>query len=253
MSQQIIKKVIVLFFIALVSSGTEAVESTNLIVPIGEQVSGMPVLQNPGKFKLPINARKSGACGWVDLEFDVSKKGKVKQPKVIMSSHSYFESSAIRGVKRFLYKPAVDHKGLKTSFKAMRTRVFYIFKEGCEEITTDIASNYLATHCLKIDFNKTAMRANQVDYYVKNICAYPVIAAACISGDIRGVATCASQFILEPKKRKWLKYGFTVTERTKVSKKAFACKLDKQKNIRMVDVDIDRLRGTLSAACQATL
>jgi TonB family protein len=252
MSQQFIKKVIILFLITLVSSRAEAVESTTLM-PIGEPVSGMPVLQYTSKFKVPVKARKSGACGWVDLEFDVSKKGKVKQPKVISSSHSYFESSAIKGIKRVFYKPAVDHLGLKTSFKAMRVRVSYFLKEGCEEIFPDKASNYVATHCLKIHYNRSATRDDQVDYYVKNTCSYPVIAAACISGDLRGVGTCKYHLTLEPKKRRWLKFGFIVTARTKVSKQGFACKLDKQKNIRMVDVDIHKFRGTLTAACRGPM
>jgi TonB family protein len=249
MSHQFIKKFIVLFLITLASSGTAAVESTTLI-PIGGLTSGMPVLSYSSEFKVPIKARKMGTCGWVDLEFNVSRKGKVKQPKVVSSSHSYFEKSAIKGIKRVFYKPAVDDQGLNTSFKAMRARVSYFLKEGCKQVFPDKASNYVATHCLKIDFNSASFYDKQIDYYVKNTCSYPVIGAACISGNTKQVGTCAYQFILEPKKRRWLKFGLRVTEKTKISKQAFACKLDKQKSIRMVDVNIHKFRGTLTATCR---
>jgi protein TonB len=55
----------------------------------------------------PHRARANGIEGWVDLEFTITATGTVTDVKVIASSHKMFETTAVRAIQKFKYRPRI--------------------------------------------------------------------------------------------------------------------------------------------------
>lgn len=55
----------------------------------------------------PHRARASGIEGWVDLQFTITAMGTVTDVKVIASSHQIFETTAVRAIQKFKYRPRI--------------------------------------------------------------------------------------------------------------------------------------------------
>ncbi len=65
----------------------------------------MPIVQVAPNY--PRRAQMRGLEGYVTLEFTVTRQGTVRDPRVIESSNTVFDSSAIDAVMRFRYRPRV--------------------------------------------------------------------------------------------------------------------------------------------------
>lgn len=57
----------------------------------------------------PEQALDDGISGNVTIGFSVTKKGKVRRPRVVDSSDPVFEKAALVAVRKFLYKPRVEN------------------------------------------------------------------------------------------------------------------------------------------------
>lgn len=71
--------------------------------------------------QFPPRMAARGISGYVDVIFDVLPSGSVSNVEVIASSHSGFESAAIRAAERFRYQPAVID-GVPQTTSGMRYR-----------------------------------------------------------------------------------------------------------------------------------
>ena len=69
--------------------------------------SAIPVLKFSPYY--PKDALDKGLEGWVLVEFDVKKNGRVSGVSVVESSDSLFEKPAIRSAKKNLYLPAIKN------------------------------------------------------------------------------------------------------------------------------------------------
>lgn len=65
----------------------------------------MPIVQVAPNY--PRRAQMRGLEGYVTLEFTVTRQGTVRDPRVIDSSNTIFDSAAIDAVMRFRYRPRV--------------------------------------------------------------------------------------------------------------------------------------------------
>ncbi len=65
----------------------------------------MPIVQVAPNY--PRRAQTRGLEGYVTLEFTVTRQGTVRDPRVVDSSNSVFDSAAIDAVMRFRYRPRV--------------------------------------------------------------------------------------------------------------------------------------------------
>ena len=65
----------------------------------------MPIVQVAPNY--PRRAQMRGLEGYVTLEFTVTRQGTVRDPRVIESSNSVFDSAAVDAVMRFRYRPRV--------------------------------------------------------------------------------------------------------------------------------------------------
>jgi len=63
----------------------------------------IPLVRVPPMY--PRRALKRGIEGWVMLEFTITATGSVKDVRVYESSHSVFESSAVRALEKFKFRP----------------------------------------------------------------------------------------------------------------------------------------------------
>ena len=59
--------------------------------------------------KYPRRAQERGIEGKVLVEYDVDVGGKVINPKVIWSEHEVFDSSALKTVSSWVFKPALEN------------------------------------------------------------------------------------------------------------------------------------------------
>jgi periplasmic protein TonB len=64
-----------------------------------------PIVRVPPQY--PPRAAQQGLEGYVVVEFTIDLDGSVKNPKVVESSSSVFESSAMRTVLRWKYRPQI--------------------------------------------------------------------------------------------------------------------------------------------------
>lgn len=57
----------------------------------------------------PMEARSSGLSGTVLVEFIVDERGHVHEPRVVRSSNSVFEDSALRGIAKWKFEPGLKN------------------------------------------------------------------------------------------------------------------------------------------------
>jgi len=57
----------------------------------------------------PRGALENGLSGSVTIELTVTKKGRVKRPRVVESTDSVFDKAAIEAVRKFRYKPRIEN------------------------------------------------------------------------------------------------------------------------------------------------
>ena len=65
----------------------------------------IPLVRVPPLY--PRRAQKRGIEGWVILEFTITATGSVKDVRVYESSHSVFESPAVRALEKFKFRPRI--------------------------------------------------------------------------------------------------------------------------------------------------
>jgi len=88
----------------------------------------LPIFKAPPIY--PKRAASRGLCGWVILEFVVTTSGGVRDPVVIESSSSIFESSAKKAAKKFKYKPRqVGGKPVEVS--GVQNKITFQMEGGC--------------------------------------------------------------------------------------------------------------------------
>jgi TonB family protein len=81
-----------------------------------------PVLKAAPRY--PKKAYKDRVTGWVVVEFSVSKRGFVKNVKVIESSNPIFDQSAIDSAEKFLYLPALEN-GIPVEKEGIKNKIMF--------------------------------------------------------------------------------------------------------------------------------
>jgi len=76
----------------------------------GELITG-PMLDNPPRTRFqtqpiyPIEAKKAGMSGRVDVEFLVDETGRIVEPRVLSSTDRIFEEATLRAVAKWQFEP----------------------------------------------------------------------------------------------------------------------------------------------------
>ena len=73
---------------------------------------------------MPKKARKKEIDGYVVLEYDVSKEGKVENVKIVESSNDIFNKTSILAVNKYVYLPKIKG-GMEIETKAIRQKLNY--------------------------------------------------------------------------------------------------------------------------------
>jgi protein TonB len=76
----------------------------------------------------PRRARSMGIEGWVIVEFTITLTGAVEDVRVLESTNTIFNSSAIRAVAKFKYKPRIVN-GEPVAVTSVRHKVTYALEE----------------------------------------------------------------------------------------------------------------------------
>lgn len=79
-----------------------------------------PIVRVPPQY--PPSAAQRGLEGYVLVEFTIDVDGSVRDPKVVSSSHSVFESAALRTIVRWKYRPQIVN-GEPRVRPGVRTRI----------------------------------------------------------------------------------------------------------------------------------
>ena len=91
----------------------------------------LPIFRAPPVY--PRRALERGLCGWVDLEYTVTSSGGTRDPVVLGSSSSMFESAAKKAALKYKYKPRqVNGKPIDSSGVGVRIK-FEIEGETCNK------------------------------------------------------------------------------------------------------------------------
>jgi len=73
----------------------------------------------------PIRAQERGIEGWVQIEFTISPRGTVLNPKVVAyEPSSIFNQSALRAIRRWKYNPKIED-GKPVSRPGVKTRLVF--------------------------------------------------------------------------------------------------------------------------------
>lgn len=73
----------------------------------------------------PIDAKRWGIEGWVELEFTVTRKGTVWDPRIIDSQPpAIFDEPALRAVQRWIYNPKIND-GVAIPQSGVRVRLHF--------------------------------------------------------------------------------------------------------------------------------
>lgn len=86
-----------------------------------------PIVRVPPQY--PPRAAQRGLEGYVVVEFTIDTDGSVRDPKVVESSSSIFERSALRTVLRWKYRPQIVD-GEPRVRPGVRTRIEFQLEEG---------------------------------------------------------------------------------------------------------------------------
>ncbi|MFT5573886.1 MAG: protein TonB [Cryomorphaceae bacterium] len=88
----------------------------------------LPIFRPPPTY--PRRAAERGLCGYVDLTYTVTSSGSVRDPIVLESSSSMFESSAKKAALKYKYK-ARQVGGKSVDVSGVEIRVRFEMEEGC--------------------------------------------------------------------------------------------------------------------------
>ncbi|HEX7025693.1 MAG TPA: energy transducer TonB [Gammaproteobacteria bacterium] len=81
-----------------------------------------PVLKVAPRY--PKKALDDRLEGWVIVEFDIDKRGRVKNVEAVESSDSLFNTSAIKAAKSFLYLPKIEN-GAPAEVQSVRNKITF--------------------------------------------------------------------------------------------------------------------------------
>lgn len=76
----------------------------------------------------PQRARVRGIEGWVELEFTITPTGTVADVRVTSSSHSIFETPAVRALEKFKYRPRIVN-GQPVPVTDVKYRIIFTLEE----------------------------------------------------------------------------------------------------------------------------
>jgi len=76
----------------------------------------------------PRRAQTRGIEGYCDMEFTVTKTGEVTDPVAVVCSSSVFQSTSIKAVQKWKYKPRVIN-GEPIDSPGVQTRLTYKFED----------------------------------------------------------------------------------------------------------------------------
>lgn len=94
----------------------------------GEDMEALPLFRVPPQY--PIHAERRGVEGWVDLEFSISKTGRVIDPKVTDAKPAgMFDQAARVAVMKWRYRPKVD-RGSPVERTGVRVRIRFELRDG---------------------------------------------------------------------------------------------------------------------------
>ena len=88
----------------------------------------LPIFRPPPTY--PRRAQERGTCGYVDLSYTVTSSGGVRDPIVLGSSSSMFESAAKKAALKYKYKPR-QSGGKSVDVSGVEIRVRFEMEEGC--------------------------------------------------------------------------------------------------------------------------
>lgn len=93
----------------------------------GEDMDALPLFRVPPQY--PIHAERRGVEGWVDLEFSISKTGRVIDPKVTGAKPAgMFDQAARAAVMKWRYRPKVD-RGSPVERIGVRVRIRFELRD----------------------------------------------------------------------------------------------------------------------------
>ncbi len=97
-----------------------------LMVP-GEDGDATPLFRMPPLY--PIHAERGGFEGWVDVEFTVSRSGRVVEPRVLAADPPrVFDQAALEAVLKWKYRPKVEG-GVSVNRPGVRVRIRFELEE----------------------------------------------------------------------------------------------------------------------------
>ena len=127
-----------------------------------DTLNQLPVSLKLNAPKYPKRAQQRGLEGKVLVEFDVDVGGKVINPKVIWSENEVFNSSALKSVSSWLFKPALEN-GEPILSKGQRHLISFLL-EGSEN-TLNLGSEF-NNLVMKV---KAGLRTGKVESPIKKI------------------------------------------------------------------------------------
>jgi len=104
------------------NSGLGIVGPSQLLFP-GEDMDVLPLFRVPPQY--PIHAERRGLDGWVDLEFSISKIGRVVDPVVLSAKpKGVFDQAARAAIMKWRYRPKIEH-GSPVKRTGIRVRITF--------------------------------------------------------------------------------------------------------------------------------
>ncbi len=89
----------------------------------GEDMDTVPLYRIPPQY--PLHAKRRGLEGWVDLEFSISKSGRVVEPVVLRADPlGVFDQAARAAVIKWRYRPKFD-QGMAVEREGLTVRIWF--------------------------------------------------------------------------------------------------------------------------------
>ena len=112
--------------------------------------------------RYPRRAQERGIEGRVLVEFDVDEGGKAINPKVIWSEHEVFDSSALKSVSSWVFKPALEN-GEPILSKGQRRIISFLLEGSENTLNLGIAFNTIVREV------QTGLRTGKVQKPIEKI------------------------------------------------------------------------------------
>ena len=127
-----------------------------------DTLNQLPVSLKLNAPKYPKRAQQRGLEGKVLVEFDVDVGGKVINPKVIWSENEVFNSSALKSVSSWLFKPALEN-GEPILSKGQRRIISFLLEGSENTLNLGIAFNTIVREV------QTGLRTGKVQKPIEKI------------------------------------------------------------------------------------